>query len=56
MADLAHDDLTGRYQDPVHGGFYWSIAADGSVLYPVRQGIPILLSGEAIPLRGATSS
>lgn len=29
------------------------VAADGSVLYPVRQGIPILLSGEAIGLAAA---
>ena len=39
--------------EAIDGGL---VAADGSVLYPVRQGIPILLSGEAIPLRGATSS
>lgn len=31
MAHLAYEDLMTRFHDPVHGGFYWSIAADGSV-------------------------
>lgn len=36
--------------EAIDGGL---VTNDGSVLYPVRQGIPILLSGEAVPLRGA---
>ena len=31
MADLAHDDLMTRYHDAAHGGFHWSINADGTV-------------------------
>jgi|JRYL01.1.fsa_nt_gb uncharacterized protein YbaR (Trm112 family) len=39
--------------EAIDGGL---VVADGSALYPVRQGIPILLSGEAIPLQGAMPS
>lgn len=31
MADLACEDLMRRYHDAVHGGFLWSIHADGTV-------------------------
>ncbi len=37
MADLAHADLMGRYHDAAHGGFFWSIAADGTVLRDRKQ-------------------
>ena len=37
MADFAHADLMARYHDPVHGGFYWSIAADGAVRRDRKQ-------------------
>lgn len=33
---------------PVAAGL---VPADGSVLYPIQDGIPILLTSEAIPLR-----
>jgi cellobiose epimerase len=31
MAELALHDLVTRYHDTVHGGFFWSIRADGTV-------------------------
>ena len=37
MADHAYADLLARFHDPVHGGFYWSVAADGSVLRDRKQ-------------------
>ncbi len=37
MADLAHADLMTRYHDAKHGGFYWSIQADGAVLRDRKQ-------------------
>jgi mannobiose 2-epimerase len=37
MADLAHADLMTRYHDVQHGGFYWSIKADGTVLRDRKQ-------------------
>ena len=37
MAELAQADLFNRYHDEKHGGFYWSIAADGSVLRDRKQ-------------------
>jgi uncharacterized protein YbaR (Trm112 family) len=33
--------------EPVTGGL---VPASGAVLYPIQDGIPILLTGEAIPL------
>jgi len=32
MADHAYGDLQANFRDPVHGGYWWSIAADGTVL------------------------
>ncbi len=37
MANHAHRDLLGHFHDPVNGGFYWSVAADGSVLRDRKQ-------------------
>jgi cellobiose epimerase len=37
MAELAHDDLSLHFQDREHGGYWWSIAADGSVLRDRKQ-------------------
>ena len=37
MADLACADLFGRFHDQNHGGFWWSIAADGTVLRDRKQ-------------------
>jgi len=37
MADLACADLMTRYHDAKHGGFYWSINADGSVRLDRKQ-------------------
>ncbi len=37
MANLAYQDLMTRYHDAKHGGFYWSINADGSVLRDRKQ-------------------
>ena len=37
MAELAHRDLLDRYRDGAHGGFYWSINADGSVYRDRKQ-------------------
>ena len=37
MADLAYADLLARFHDRDHGGFYWSVAADGSVLRDRKQ-------------------
>ncbi len=37
MADLAHEDLMTRYHDATHGGFFWSINADGSVRRDRKQ-------------------
>ncbi len=37
MADLAHADLMTRFHDREHGGFFWSVAADGSVLRDRKQ-------------------
>jgi mannobiose 2-epimerase len=37
MADLAYDDLLTRYRDAEHGGFYWSISADGTVRRDRKQ-------------------
>ncbi len=37
MADLAYEDLMTRYHDRTHGGFHWSINADGSVLRDRKQ-------------------
>jgi len=37
MADLAHEDLMARHHDAAHGGFYWSINADGTVLRDRKQ-------------------
>jgi mannobiose 2-epimerase len=37
LADYAYADLLARYHDPVHGGFYWSIAGDGTVRRDRKQ-------------------
>ena len=37
MADHACHDLHTRFHDKKHGGFYWSIAADGTVLRDRKQ-------------------
>lgn len=37
MADHAHDDLLGRFYDARHGGFVWSIQADGAVARDRKQ-------------------
>jgi mannobiose 2-epimerase len=37
MADRAHQDLMARFHDAANGGFYWSVAADGSVLRDRKQ-------------------
>jgi len=37
MADHAYADLFARFHDAKNGGFYWSIAADGSVLRDRKQ-------------------
>lgn len=37
MADHAYADLLARFHDREHGGFYWSIAANGSVLRDRKQ-------------------
>lgn len=37
MADRAYDDLMARFYDREHGGFFWSIAADGNVLRDRKQ-------------------
>jgi mannobiose 2-epimerase len=37
MADLAYADLNKRFLDTQHGGFFWSIAADGAVLRDRKQ-------------------
>lgn len=37
MADRAYADLTTTFADRDHGGFYWSVAADGQVLRDRKQ-------------------
>lgn len=37
MADLAQADLMARYHDAQHGGFFWSINADGSLARDRKQ-------------------
>jgi mannobiose 2-epimerase len=37
MAELAHDDLMAHFHDRRNGGFWWSIAADGTVLRDRKQ-------------------
>jgi len=37
MADRAYCDLIDHFHDAEHGGFYWSIAADGTVLRDRKQ-------------------
>ena len=37
MADLALHDLLTRFHDATHGGFFWSVAADGGVLRDRKQ-------------------
>ncbi|HEY3755015.1 MAG TPA: AGE family epimerase/isomerase [Opitutaceae bacterium] len=37
MAERAYADLTGRFRDDVHGGFYWSLRPDGAVLKDRKQ-------------------
>lgn len=37
MADRAYRDLTNHFHDAEHGGFYWSIAANGTVLRDRKQ-------------------
>lgn len=37
VADLAQADLMTRFHDGRHGGFFWSVAADGAVLRDRKQ-------------------
>lgn len=37
MAERAYGDLQTRFHDPVHGGYWWSIRPDGSVLKDRKQ-------------------
>ena len=37
MTVRAYTDLLANFHDPEHGGFYWSIAADGTVLRDRKQ-------------------
>jgi mannobiose 2-epimerase len=37
MAELAYEDLTLHFEDKEHGGFWWSIAADGAVKRDRKQ-------------------
>jgi cellobiose epimerase len=37
MADFAYADLLARYHDPVHGGFIWSVSAQGQPLRTRKQ-------------------
>jgi mannobiose 2-epimerase len=37
MADRAYQDLIAHFHDAEHGGFWWSIAADGTVLRDRKQ-------------------
>lgn len=37
MADYAFADLQARFRDRVHGGYFWSITADGAVLRDRKQ-------------------
>jgi mannobiose 2-epimerase len=37
MAELAYDDLMAHFHDAEHGGFWWSVAADGKVLRDRKQ-------------------
>jgi len=37
MADLAYADLMQRYHDPLHDGFFWSVAPDGRVSRDRKQ-------------------
>jgi mannobiose 2-epimerase len=37
MADHAYNDLIRHFNDGEHGGFWWSVAADGSVLRDRKQ-------------------
>jgi cellobiose epimerase len=37
MAEWAYKDLVTRFWDPVHGGFYWMVTADGQVTSPRKH-------------------
>ncbi len=37
MADHAYGDLQAHFQDSEHGGYWWSIAADGTVVHAHKQ-------------------
>jgi mannobiose 2-epimerase len=37
MADHAYGDLQSHFHDPEHGGYWWSIASDGSVVHGHKQ-------------------
>jgi len=37
MADRAYGDLQARFRDPEHGGYRWSVAADGTVARAHKQ-------------------
>ncbi|MGC9467428.1 MAG: AGE family epimerase/isomerase [Anaerolineae bacterium] len=37
MADRAYQDLTHRFWDPVHGGLYWMVGVDGTLLRDRKQ-------------------
>ncbi len=43
----AHNDAGDKVEQPLESGL---IPEEGNVIYPVRDGIPVLLTSEAIPL------
>tara|TARA_R110002072_G_scaffold269079_10_gene428347 strand:- start:24374 stop:24628 length:255 start_codon:yes stop_codon:yes gene_type:complete len=53
-AAIQHGSARNRGGSPVSASLSAALATtDGAWLYPVQEGIPILLSGEAIPSSGA---
>lgn len=54
-AAIAKGALKNRGGNPVTAALAGGLVPqDGSVLYPIQDDIPILLAGEAVPLRAAT--